>query len=122
MSKLLVFLILFATFFVYSFFVYTSGTKGPVPPMNPKAALGKMTYQKYNCTACHQLYGLGGYLGPELTTVMSDPARGEPFARAILKTGTRRMPDFKLGEEETDDLVEFLKYVDLSATTYKSNK
>lgn len=79
-----------------------------------------MLFQKYNCTACHQLYGLGGYLGPELTTTISQPGKGELFARAILKTGTQRMPDFKLRDEEIDAFIEFLKYVDATAITYKT--
>ena len=122
MPKLVLFLFLFTAFSVYSVIVYTEGTKGPVPGMNGKAAQGKMLFQKHNCTACHQIYGLGGFLGPELTTVMSDPEKGEFFARAILKTGTRRMPDFRLNEEETDNLVEFLKYVDQTAVTYRTKK
>ena len=90
--------------------------------MNTLAAKGKTLYREFNCTACHQIYGLGGYLGPELTTVMSDPAKGEAYARAILKSGTERMPDFKLTESETNQLVAFLEYVDATAITYKTRK
>jgi hypothetical protein len=90
--------------------------------MNEQAARGKRLYQEHNCTACHQIYGLGGYLGPELTTVMSDPARGEAYARAILTSGTQRMPDFKLSQGETDQLLAFLKYVDTTALTYHEKK
>ena len=116
--KLKIFLALFSLFFIYTLFVYTKGAEGPPIAMNEKAIEGKLLFQKYNCTACHQLYGLGGYLGPELTTIISQPGR-EPYSRAILKTGTQRMPDFHLNEAEVDNLIEFLKYVDATAITYK---
>lgn len=122
MFKVTLFLTLVAAYFIYTGFVYTVGTAGPLPPMNETAAEGKRLFQKFNCTACHQVYGLGGYLGPELTTIMSDPAKGESYARAILKSGTSRMPDFKLSTTETDQLVAFLTYVDASAITYKIKK
>ena len=89
------------------------------PAMSNDALTGKILFQKHNCTACHQLYGLGGYLGPELTTVMSQPGKGEAYVKAILKSGTARMPDFHLGEQEINSLVDFLSYVNQSAITYR---
>jgi nitric oxide reductase subunit C len=118
MQKLLIFLVLFVAYIIYSVIVYTSGTEGLVS--NEKAAEGKLVFQKYNCSACHQLYGLGGYLGPDLTTLMSTKGKGGMYAMAILKTGTQRMPDFHLKDSEIDALVEFLKYVDRTAITYKN--
>ena len=92
-----------------------------IPEIDLKAAAkGKMTFQKYNCAACHQLYGLGGYLGPELTTVISAPGKGKIYAKAILQKGTQRMPDFKLNDEEIKDLIAYLVAVDASAVTYKN--
>ena len=116
--KLAIFISLLALFLIYSALVYTCGTETVAAPMNDKAIEGKMIFQKYNCTACHQLYGLGGYLGPELTTVMSLPGH-ELYARAILKTGTQRMPDFKLSGHDIDCVIEFLNYVDATAVTCK---
>ena len=73
---------------------------------------GKLLFQKYNCIACHQLYGLGGYMGPDLTNVISGNGKGPMYAKALLKNGTRRMPDFHLSENEMDEIVAFLIYVD----------
>ena len=42
-----------------------------------KAVSGRIVWQKYNCQSCHQLYGLGRYLGPDLTNVVSNPKKGE---------------------------------------------
>ncbi len=118
MKKLLIFITLFVIFILYSAIVYTSGTQGVAA--NEKATEGKLIFQKYNCTACHQLYGLGGYLGTDLTSLISQHGKGELYAKAILKTGTPRMPDFHLKDEEIDALIEFLKYVDTTTITYKN--
>lgn len=76
------------------------------------AAQGRLVWQKYNCQSCHQLYGLGGYLGPDLTNVYSTPGKGEPIIRAFLKAGVRPMPVFDLSEEETAQLIAFLRAAD----------
>jgi nitric oxide reductase subunit C len=81
---------------------------------NKKAGEGKLIWQKYNCQSCHQLYGLGGYLGPDLTNVYSHPEKGEVVIRALLKSGTRQMPSFEMEEAEILALLEFLKSADAS--------
>ena len=79
-----------------------------------KAGEGKLVWQKYNCQSCHQLFGLGGYLGPDLTNIYSHPEKGEILIRAMLKSGTRQMPEFDLNEDEVLALLEFLKSADAS--------
>jgi len=98
-------------FLSYSFFLYTSL---PVKNIAIKKEMdeGKMVWQQYNCNACHQVYGLGGYLGPDLTNVYSK--RGPAFIQAFLKTGTGAMPQFHLSEEETNSLLSYLKDIDAS--------
>ena len=110
-------LVLFILFLIYTILVYTTGTASDLK-MNQQAVAGKMLYQKHNCTACHQLYGLGGFLGPELTTVMAQQGRDD-YAKAILKTGTQRMPDFHLNNNEINSVIEYLKYINQTAVTYK---
>jgi len=119
--KALVFGILFTGFMIYTIVVYTIGTTGPLVIMNEKAKNGKLLFQKYNCTSCHQLYGLGGYLGPELTTTMSQNGKGKDYAIAFIKSGSQRMPDFHLSETEQNDLVEYLTYVDATAQYKMTN-
>lgn len=122
MIKIIVFISLIVCFFAYSLIIYTKGTidKTKINP-NEFSSIqkGKMLYQKNNCTACHQIYGLGGYLGPELTTAFSDSLRGEQYMRAFLKTGGARMPNFHFTNEEMDNIIAYLKYIDTTATTYK---
>lgn len=76
-----------------------------------KSKSGKLLYQKYNCTSCHQIYGLGGYLGPDLTNIISAKGKGVVYAKAILKSGTQRMPNFNLNENEVEELVAYLVYI-----------
>ncbi len=82
----------------------------------PEASKGRLTWQKYNCQSCHQLYGLGGYLGPDLTNVYAAPNKGEPLIRAMLQIGIPPMPSFNLPEEEIALLVAFLKETNASGT------
>jgi len=119
MKKVITFIFLATIFLVYTGFVYTTGTDFSKAVMNAEAVKGKLVFQKYNCTACHQIYGLGGYLGPDLTMTMSQPGKNENFVKAILKSGTKRMPDHHLSEQEINSLIEFMKYVDATATDRK---
>ena len=114
-------MVLFSCYLGYSSWVYTGGTEnGSV--MNGKAILGKALWQQHNCMVCHQVFGLGGYLGPELTTVISDSNRGEQYARIFLEKGGTQMPNFRLKPVETDAIIEYLKHIDSNAFSYKPAK
>jgi len=112
--KRLLFWSLFVSFFIYTAVVLTKGTDNDKGKdfLTEEAKQGKLLYQKYNCTACHQLYGLGGYMGPDLTNTISAAGKGEQFAKAILMGGTQKMPNFHLPEAEINALVAYLNYVD----------
>lgn len=112
--KRVLFWALFILFIGYTIAVDTSGTaidKGEFF-LTADAKKGKLLFQKYNCTACHQLYGLGGYMGPDLTNVMSQPGKGSDYVNAFLAHGTNRMPDFSMNSEERKVLIAFLTYTD----------
>ena len=119
MFKVIAFVVLFITYVSYSSWVYTGATSD-AGTMNELEQSGKKLWQKHNCTSCHQIFGLGGYLGPELTTVISDPNKGEAFARVFLQNGGTRMPNFHFNPEEINDLIAYLKYIDSNAFTYKT--
>lgn len=76
------------------------------------AKRGKLLFQEYNCISCHQLYGLGGYMGPDLTNVISTPGKGDLYAKSFIQNGTQRMPNFHLDESQINSIVAYLKYVD----------
>lgn len=109
-----VFLILVSAFLVYSTSIYLRPMRAKrlSPALEERAAEGRLVYEKFNCQACHQLYGLGGYLGPDLTNVYGDPFKGEPIIRAFVRSGIKQMPAFDISDEELNLLVEFLKSVD----------
>lgn len=96
--------------FAYTGFVYRySDSRPDLPPPDPEVVSGKALWQTKNCQSCHQLYGLGGYMGPDLTNVA---AKGPAYMQAFLKGGTRKMPDFHLTEPEMHRLIAFLEWVD----------
>ena len=101
-------------FVLFSGFVYTQAVPENVTSTDPKAVHGKMLWQQKNCSSCHQLYGLGGYLGPDLTNVISTKSKGRNYAAAILKTGTQVMPNFHLNDTEIEALLAFLEQADKS--------
>ena len=110
LKKLTVFIFLLAAFLGFSASIYM----GPLSGRNRsgEAGEGRLVWQRYNCQACHQLYGLGGYLGPDLSNIMSAPNKGEPWVRAMLQHAPPPMPVFVLTEAETVQLLEFLKATD----------
>jgi nitric oxide reductase subunit C len=114
-NKQFVFGTLCVAFVFYSATVYTSGTASSHgEPMSDVARSGQQLFQEINCIACHQFYGLGGYMGPDLTNVISN--RGEAYARAFISSGTASMPNFGLDAEEVSALVAFLEFVDQTGT------
>lgn len=122
MNNLILFIFLFIAYVAYSVVVYTSGTNKLLSFSADEIKqidTGKTLFQQYNCISCHQLYGLGGYLGPELTTAWSDKYRGEAYMKAFLQNGGVRMPKFNFTDNETKAIINYLRYVDSTAITYK---
>ncbi|MEJ8755625.1 cytochrome c [Pontibacter sp. H259] len=100
---------LLGCFLFFTAFVYTSEVPETAALPDQELALrGKHIWQEKNCSACHQFYGLGGYLGPDVTNVMSAKGKGEGYVRAILENGTATMPDFNLSVKDIDALVAYL--------------
>lgn len=106
--------ILITSFFVYSIVIYTIGTRVDKGEeyITPKVKQGKLLFQKKNCIACHQIYGLGGYMGPDLTNIISAPGKGPLFVKAFLMVGSERMPNYHFTEVEIEELIAFLTYAD----------
>ncbi len=104
---------LFVAYFLYSFSVYAWGTESK-DPASPEALKGMEIWQSQNCQACHQIYGLGGYMGPDLTNIISDKNKGAGYAAVFIKNGTSRMPQFNLSDKEVFELIAFLRWIDKS--------
>ena len=109
---MLAFAVAFLAFSVHAYL-----DEGEIPQTSettPEVAAGSLVWRKHNCMACHQIYGLGGYLGPDLTNVLE--RRPAAYVRAVLSNGIREMPDFQLSEQEIEQLVAFLRYIDTTGT------
>lgn len=102
-------------FLLFTLFIYTK----PKTVKNKELASGnaiegRLIWQKYNCQSCHQLYGLGGYLGPDLTNIYSKYQGDSIVFHSFLTNGIKQMPRFRMNKEEERMLFEFLKYTDKS--------
>lgn len=115
-KPLYVFILLCSAFLIFSFSIYLR----PLNIQNFKgvnktqAAEGRLIWQKYNCQSCHQLYGLGGYLGPDLTNEYSKFSGNHEVLKAFFRGGFKQMPDYNLSNREAELLIEFLKDTDAS--------
>ena len=116
MKPIQVFTIICSAFLVYSFSIYIQ----PVPnniKISQEAAAGKLVWQKYNCQSCHQMFGLGGYLGPDITNAYSDPSKGPLFIKAMVEVGAKQMPAFHLSNQEMTQLLSFMEAMDKTGTS-----
>ncbi len=113
-SKRIIVGALLGSFLAYTTIVYTLGTREDkgLRYITPLAVEGKHLFQKYNCIACHQIYGLGGYLGPDLTNVIARYKENTAYINALLRGGSQRMPNFHLNNEEVNSIIEYLNYID----------
>lgn len=111
------------TFIIYNYFVYSIGTENNAPKLSKEAIKGQILWQENNCWTCHQLYGLGGYLGPDLTNITSNPLKGENYIKGFINSGVKSMPKYNFTEKELDALISFLKAVNSTGyfPDYKAN-
>jgi nitric oxide reductase subunit C len=108
-------LILSVLFAGYTLAVYLFADPGQVSSSpNEKEQAGWAIWQERNCQSCHQLYGLGGYMGPDLTNAAS--IKGTEYMRSFIASGTDRMPNLHLKPDEVDQVISFLQWVDKSGT------
>ncbi len=76
------------------------------PPLSALAQEGRQLWHRHNCQTCHQIYGFGGFLGPDLTNASSRVAP-ERLHR-LLAEGTGSMPAFDFTSTEATALSAFL--------------
>jgi len=100
--------ILALCFFSQTYLVYSDPTE--TRRLEGEELAGRRVWLANNCQACHQLYGFGGFLGPDLTNAASRLQRAQLADQLALGQG--QMPKFDLLEEEVDALWEFLVAMD----------
>jgi len=99
-------------FAVYNIVLYRDAAFVKRQALSISAIKGQQIWQDNNCTACHQFYGLGGYLGPDLTNVISNPQKGETYVRKMINAGIKVMPKYHFSEGEINDLIAYFKAID----------
>lgn len=80
------------------------------PPLSDAAVRGRTIFHRNACQVCHQLYGQGGFLGPDLTNAASrvDDVR----LATLLTVGSGQMPAMALTEAQIADVKAFLTEID----------
>jgi len=109
---LFILFLLLALFSVYNYFIYTNSSDYGDVRLSEKALQGEKHWLQNNCNSCHQIYGLGGYLGPDLTNVYSFRKKNENYLKAMFNSGVKAMPQFNLNETEKEEILQFLIEVD----------
>ena len=111
---------LVSVFLIQGWFVYTDKTGRRSPALSKQSQHGHEIWQKQNCQTCHQLFGLGGFLGPDLTRVTG---RFPPEAfSAVLRSSPPPMPDYTLSDADVNDLYSFLNQINKNASASPPQK
>ena len=79
-------------------------------PLSQAAREGRALWQAYACQTCHQFYGQGGFLGPDLTNAASrvDSTR----LVSLLTVGSGQMPPLGFSDGESAAMAAFLREMD----------
>jgi len=107
-----VFMGLMLVYAIFNTIIYTAKSEYGNVKLSHEAVRGETLWLKNNCNACHQLYGLGGYLGSDLTNVYSASGKSEEVLKTFMISGVKSMPKFNFSPGEQDAILQFLKEVD----------
>jgi nitric oxide reductase subunit C len=99
--------VLVACFGVQTALVYTDER---VEGLSEAAVRGRRLWHDHGCQVCHQIYGQGGFLGPDVTNAhgLVDSVR----LRSLLTVGSGQMPAFQFDDTQIADLRAFLRALD----------
>lgn len=98
---------LVVAFGVQTVLVYTDERQDPLSETELR---GRALWHENACQVCHQIYGQGGFLGPDLTNAASrlDDSR----LKSLLTVGSGQMPAYRFSPEEISDLSAYLVALD----------
>ena len=99
-------LVLVLVFFAQTWRVYSDPAGRVAPPLSEEAARGRQLWHEHNCQSCHQLFGFGGFLGPDLTNV--SPTLTDARLESILTVGSGQMPPLDLDAPQRHAIRQFL--------------
>ena len=75
-----------------------------------EAIEGRQIYHESACQVCHQLWGQGGFLGPDLMNAASRV--DETRLVSLLTVGSGQMPAFNFSSRQIDQLKTFMNEID----------
>jgi len=90
--------------------VYFDDTADANPGLSELAVRGRRIWHQRNCQICHQVFGFGGFLGPDLTNAA--PRLSRERLDQVLTTGNAQMPAFHLPPEDIDAIQQYLRELD----------
>ncbi len=100
--------VLALAFIIQTGLVYTDSPGEVV--LQGNALEGRKIWQRENCQACHQIYGFGGFLGPDLTNATARMERSQ--LDELLTVGSKQMPAFAMEPDEIEAIWAFLWALD----------
>ncbi|MFQ5744643.1 MAG: c-type cytochrome, partial [Acidobacteriota bacterium] len=84
--------------------------RGTDPSLTDLEERGLALWRRHNCQACHQIYGFGGFLGPDLTNRVTDATLDEELGE-MLRSGNGRMPAFDFPPADQEAVLAYLRAV-----------
>jgi len=96
-------------FGVQTWMVYADPAGREAPPLSEEAARGREIWLEENCQSCHQIYGFGGFLGPDLTNATERLTDAQ--LETVLTVGVLQMPAFAMNEADRNAIAQFLAEV-----------
>lgn len=106
-SKKVLLGVLVATFAVQTGLVYSDDID---LHLSDQAVEGRKLFHDGSCQVCHQLWGQGGFLGPDLTNAASRV--DETRLASLMTVGSGQMPAFDYTPEQVAQLRAFLEEID----------
>ena len=106
-SKKLLLAVLVACFAIQSALVYMDDVD---LVLSEEAVEGRKIFHEQSCQVCHQLWGQGGFLGPDLTNAASRV--DETRLVSLLTVGSGQMPAFDMTPEQIGAMKAFLEEID----------
>lgn len=101
---------LLACFVIQTGLVYSDDTADQNSPLSSLALDGRELWHAHNCQTCHQIYGYGGFLGPDLTNAAARINRQR--LDQILTEGNEQMPAFRFSSGQIDAIEAYLLALD----------
>ena len=103
--------ILIAIYGAVSIVAYTDyPTQDAGPRLSEQEWRGLDLWREHNCQACHQIYGFGGFLGPDLTNMVGEDTPDDAYW-GVLSSGLNRMPALHLDGDDKKALMAYLRAV-----------